>query len=156
MTFRSLTLAALAAITGVVGSAHADAAPTKALRAGFGRSLAIAGNYAFIGEPGGGGRPGNPSSGGAVWVFRRGATAWTNTSTLTLPEGVSSAGFGVAVAAVDDVLLVGHVEPRGFGANAAPTAPGAVHVYRRGADGRYTDAGTLPAPDVAGSGFGRS
>jgi choice-of-anchor B domain-containing protein len=46
------------------------------------------------------------------------------------------------------------VAPQGFGTNAAPAAPGMVHVYRRGADGRYTEAGTLPAPDIPGSGFG--
>ncbi len=154
MNLRTTTLAAGVAALAIVGTAHAAGTPAATLRAGFGRSLAISGNYAFIGEPGGGGRPGNPVAGGSVWVFRRGTAAWNHSATLTLPENVPSTGFGVAVAASDDVLLVGHVAPAGFGANAAPAAPGMVHVYRRGADGRYVEAGTLPAPNTPGSAFG--
>src|SRR5690606_31828687 len=113
---------------------------------------AIAGDFAFVGEPGGFSRPGNPPAEGAVWIFRRGATAaWRHAATLVLPADAPSAGFGTALAAEGNLLLVGHVAAGGSGPTAAAGAPGMVHASVRGADGNYASAGTLPAPDVAGS-----
>lgn len=145
---------AAALLTAATGPAPA-APPGAGSQAAFGRALAIAGDYAFVGEPGGFSRPGNPPAEGAVWIFRRGATAtWRHAATLALPADAPSAGFGTALAAEGNLLLVGHVVAGGFGPNAAPGAPGMVHAYVRGADGNYASAGTLPAPDVAGSQFG--
>lgn len=120
--------------------------------AAFGRALAIAGDYAFVGEPGG--RAGIE---GSVWIFHRGLPrTWQHTGTLTLPAGGS--GFGAAVAAEGTTLMVGHVPPRSFARPGAPPpepeAPGMVHIYTRGSDGSYTAAGLLAAPNVAGSRFG--
>ncbi|HRP07750.1 MAG TPA: choice-of-anchor B family protein [Gemmatimonadales bacterium] len=147
-------------VTSLIGAVALAAAPVvhaadAPARAAFGRSLAIAGDFAFVGEPGGFSRPGNPPAEGGVWVFRRGgAGAWQHQATLTLPADVSSSGFGTALAASGNLLLVGHVPPRSFGDDAPPEAPGMVHVYQRGSDGQYSSAGVLPAPATAGSRFG--
>jgi choice-of-anchor B domain-containing protein len=152
------SVTALLGLAGVVVASpmlSATNAPPAGNQAAFGRSLAISGEYAFVGEPGGVNRPGNPVSGGSVWIFRRGATAgWRHNATLSLPAEMPSAGFGTALAAEGTMLLVGHVAPGGFGQNAPPAAPGMVHVYTRAADGSYTAAGMLPAPTTAGSQFG--
>ena len=151
----------------VVGSMGALAVPARAAspeptasapaQVMFGRSVAIAGDWAFVGEPGGGGRPAVAAAGGTVWVFRRGLPSqWQAAGTLTLPDGVESVGFGAALAADGTTLLVGHVPPRVFarpGQEAPPEGAGMVHVYTRGANG-YTAAGVLPAPTEGGTRFG--
>lgn len=152
------TVTALLGLAGVVVAspiASATSTPPGGNQSAFGRSLAIAGDFAFVGEPGGFNRPGNPPSTGAVWIFRRGTPAvWRHNATLSLPAEMPSSGFGAALAAEGTLLLVGHVPPAAFGQNAAPAAPGMVHVYTRAADGSYSAAGLLPAPTIAGSQFG--
>jgi hypothetical protein len=149
-----LGLAGVVAISPIASATNTPTPPGDR-QAAFGRSLAIAGDFAFVGEPGGFNRPGNPVSGGSVWIFRRGTPAvWRHNATLSLPAETPSAGFGAALAAEGSVLLVGHVPPGSFGQNPEPGAPGMVHVYTRAADGSYTAAGVLPAPNTAGSQFG--
>jgi hypothetical protein len=110
-----LGLAGVVAIS-PIASATNTPTPPGGRQAAFGRSLAIAGDFAFVGEPGGFNRPGNPVSGGSVWIFRRGTPAvWRHNATLSLPAETPSAGFGAALAAEGTVLLVGHVPPGGFG-----------------------------------------
>lgn len=154
----SLALAGVAAMAPRLAMASPDT-PNSARPSmmQFGRAVAISGDWAFVGEPGGAGRPANPSSPGQVWVFRRGLpAAWRAAGTLTLPAKVESTGFGSALATDGSTLLVGHVPPRTFarpGEAAAPEAPGMVHVYTRGTNG-FSAAGVLPAPTNAGSRFG--
>ena len=151
-----MTRRIVTALAGLGVFALAGAAPSAAFdppareAAGFGRSVAIAGDYAFVGEPGGRG-----SAEGSVWVFRRGLPrTWQHSGTLTLPTG--SEGFGTALAAEGNTLLVGHVPARAFqrpgGPAPEPEAPGMVHVYTRGANGSYAAAGMLAAPTTAGYG----
>ncbi len=152
--FVSASLALVAAATLAVPVASATDDATTASQVAFGRSIAISGDHAFIGEPGGG-RLANAAEGGAVWVFTHGTSGWTHSQTISGTEGV--VGFGTAIAADGNLLLIGDVPPRTFarpGTEAPPEAPGVVHVYRRGANGSYTAAGTLPYPDIAGTRFG--
>ncbi len=145
------TLAGLGALATI--QATAAATPPERPMASFGRALAIAGDYAFVGEPGGRG-----SNVGMVWVFHRGLPAsWTHTSTLSLPAEVESMGFGSSLAAEGNTLLVGHVPTPAFRRQGQPEpppeAPGMVHVYARTGDA-WKAAGTLPAPTAAGARFG--
>src|SRR5262245_37496466 len=92
----------------------------------FGRSVAISGEYAFVGEPNvvagfggrGGGRGGAPPAPGIVHVYRLTAGAWKQVDTLTSVGAAESDGFGSALAAEGNTLLVGQVRPAPV---AAPT-----------------------------------
>lgn len=141
----------------------------------FGRSVAIAGDFAFVGEPsvttggrgGGGGRGGAPPA-GVVHVFRYGATGWKPNGELTAANSSGGDGFGVTVAAEGTTLLVGQVRPApvaapagGRGAPAGPPAPpppdtavGSVQLFKRGADMKYTSAGKLEGAKAGGAQFG--
>jgi choice-of-anchor B domain-containing protein len=145
----------------------------------FGRAVAIAGEYAFVGEPNvvaglggrGGGRGGGPPAPGNVHVYRLTAGAWKPVETLTSAGASEGDGFGSALAADGNTLLVGQVRPApsaqnfggrgGRGANAEPPAPppadtaiGTVQVFRRGADQKWVPAGSLTATQNAGAQFG--
>src|SRR5262245_36174870 len=144
----------------------------------FGRAVAITGEFAFVGEPNtafggrGGGRGGAPPAPGVVHVYRLSAGAWKPLETLS-GEGASEGdGFGSALAAEGNTLLVGQVRPapiaqnfggrggRGGGAQQpagpppADTAIGTVQVFRRGADQKWAPAGSLSATQNAGAQFG--
>ena len=115
------------ALSGVAAMAtpavlHAnDEGPPSAVRSQYGRAVAIAGDWAFIGEPGGSDQPGNPAAGGVVWVFNRGLpNAWQQSATLTLPGADVSAGFGAALAAEGDGLEHAVVEAALLLAEGAP------------------------------------
>jgi choice-of-anchor B domain-containing protein len=146
---------------------------TESYRA-FGRSVAIAGEFAFVGEPnvvvgGRGGRGGAPPAAGVVHVYRQTAGAWKSVAELSSATPVSGDGFGASLAADATTLLVGQVSPP----PAAPqpgarvrvpqtpppaptpdTAVGSVQVFRRGADMKWTSAGTLDATRTGGAQFG--
>ncbi|MBL0178520.1 MAG: choice-of-anchor B family protein [Gemmatimonadetes bacterium] len=75
------------------------------------------------------------SAKGEVHVFRRGANgAWTAAGVLQASSRVGRAEFGRSLALSGDLLMVG--APR--------DGNGVVYLYRRGADGSYAPAGTLP------------
>ena len=141
----------------------------------FGRSVAIAGEFAFVGEPNvGGGRGGGgaPPMAGVVHIYRYSATVWKAVGELRSSSAVGGDGFGSAMAAEGATLLVGQVSAapvapnagRGGGGGggrggppaAAPpdTAVGSVQLFRRGADMKWTASGKLAATDVAGAQFG--
>jgi choice-of-anchor B domain-containing protein len=157
----------------------------------FGRAVAIAGDFAFVGEPNaggaGGGRGGGRGAGGGaapsgvVHVFRLQSGSWKKVDSLMSAAPSAGDGFGVALAADRDVLLVGQVRPapaagggggggRAGGGGAAggrgqppvvPAGPppadtsiGSVQIFKR--DGSsWKRAGTL-AGSVAGAQFGTS
>ncbi|MEM6674378.1 MAG: FG-GAP repeat protein [Planctomycetota bacterium] len=92
-------------------------------------------------------------SAGAVYVFRRTATGWAEDAKLFAPDASPNDGFGAAVAAGGDVIVVGartvDVAPSFFQA-------GAVYVFER--NGAGWDAGTrFTAPDLdIGDRFGET
>ncbi len=132
----------LAATTG-----QSSAAPRDDLRSrlpAFGRSVAIAGDLAFIGEPVGGGKP------GTVHIYRRTPATgrWTAAGTLNAATPSANDGFGTGVATDGRTLLV---------TASADSTRGGVHVFTRGTDGKWTAAGRLgPASPEARSQFGQS
>ena len=84
----------------------------------FGRSVAIAGDFAFVGEPslgaggrGGGGGRGGAAPAGIVHVFRYGTAGWKPAGELMSASTSGGDGFGVTVAAEGTMLLVGAVRP---------------------------------------------
>jgi choice-of-anchor B domain-containing protein len=111
--------------------------------ASFGSSLALSGDYAFVGEPRG--------DAGLVHVYRRGPAGWRAASTLKAPTPASNDMFGASVAADGATLLVGQ--------SSAPTSPdggkGMVHVFTRTTAGAWQSAGMLNAESLAPrAGFG--
>jgi choice-of-anchor B domain-containing protein len=153
----------------------ASRAESESFRA-FGRSVAIAGEFAFVGEPnvgggGRGGRGGAPPAAGLVHIYRQTSGTWKHMGELTAATPVAGDGFGFTLAADATTLLVGQVSPppaanpfagRG-GPGGAPqtliapapdTAIGSVQVFRRGADMKWTPSGALPAARTPSGQFG--
>ena len=147
----------------------------------FGRSVAIAGEFAFVGEPnvgavgrGGGRGDGLAAAAGVVHIYRVGAAGWKRAGARSSPNTTGGDGFGIAMAAEGATLLVGQVRPApvaatggrggppgtgaGGGAPAATAAPdtaiGSVHLFRHGTDMKWTAGGSLTVPAVAGGQFG--
>lgn len=130
---------------------------------GFGSAVALDGNTLVVGAPReDSGNPMAPDDGlpdsGAVYVFERSGTRWTQTAFLEPATQDENDGFGSALALAGDVLAVG--APGEDSAAGDPTddsraSAGAVYVFAR-------DAGTWSAqafikPETAGAGdeFGR-
>lgn len=99
----------------------------------FGASVAISGEWAFVGEPRG--------ASGKVHIYRRGTAGWRAVRALTAPDAAANDGFGAAVATDGTTLLVTR--------QSAPTSPdggrGAVFAYRRAASGSWESIGTWTA-----------
>ena len=103
--------------------ASAPSAPLVVSRAetgvltAFGRTVAIAGEFAFVGEPNvggggrGGGRGGAPPAAGVVHIYRYGAAGWKLAGALSSSNAIGGDGFGSAMAADGATLLVGQVSP---------------------------------------------
>jgi choice-of-anchor B domain-containing protein len=115
---------------------------------GFGVSVALSGDLLFVGRTGN--VPGFPmpaAQKGAVHVYQRGADgSWTETAVLTGSTTVLGDGFGSAVVAQDNWVIVG-----------APgaDAKGSAYVFARGADGNWNQVAILSLPDGApGDEFG--
>jgi len=113
-------------------TSEATVAHEDAQRIQFGSAVAINGTVAFAGEPRG-------QTPGTVHVYTRGAAGWRATGTLRAPNGVNNDGFGTSLTTDGTWLLVGQVDAP----NGADSARGAVHVYRRAANGTWTHSGTL-------------
>src|SRR5688500_11894562 len=76
LSFLGVLLTAAAVSPSIRGNRPTRPAPAAA--SAFARAVAIAGNYAFVGEPGtGGGRGQAAMGGGMVHVYRREGTGWT-------------------------------------------------------------------------------
>ncbi|MDE2975293.1 MAG: choice-of-anchor B family protein [Gemmatimonadota bacterium] len=117
------------------------AAPLPASRAGlaaqnFGGSLAIGDGHVLVGEPA------NRQLPGIVYVYGHASEGWAETARLALsPAPAPPDGFGRALAADDDLVLVG-----------APALEAAVF-FQRDAQGEWRETGRL-APETAGGGTG--
>jgi hypothetical protein len=84
---------------------------------------------------------------GAVYVFQRSGSTWSQVQKLVASDGVASDVFGTALATSGDTLLVG--APGRIGT----THPGAVYVYTYSA-GSWRFASKLVPPAAAGDGAG--
>lgn len=87
---------------------------------GFGQSVALAGGFAYVGEPGRRGGLGAP--GGRCLVYSDTGSGWALEQILQPANSASDDRFGASLDVVGDELVVG--APRAF-------APGSVYVYQR-------------------------
>jgi choice-of-anchor B domain-containing protein len=101
---------------------------TPAARSSFGAAVAINGDWAYVGAP-------NERPGGAVHLFRRSGSTWTAAGSLPAGELTPGDRFGSAIAIDGERVAVGAP-----GRNAQK---GMVMVFRRGADGSWTQEGSM-------------
>ena len=123
--------------------------PDEASASFFGASVAIDGDWAFVGAPF------NSESGaeaGAVYVYRFNGVVWSRTQKLfPAADAARSGWFGYSIAVDDSLLAVGSPETPRSGA-----ATGTVCIFRL-RDGQWTRASHFTAPDAAaGMAFGAS
>jgi choice-of-anchor B domain-containing protein len=130
-------------------------APNAERADGFGAPLALSGTTLFAGQN------------TRIHVFRRAANGTWAASGLITPASPPET-FGASIAAAGDWLLVGAPgrapggRRGGGGGGGAPAAtpvaePGEVLVFRRGANGEWSEQGRLRAPDATGGdAFGSS
>ena len=117
--------------------AQSTAFGSGAQQNGFSRALDVEGDRVFAGEPQ------NIHSPGRVYVYEQGDDeSWTESTYLEAGDGTVGDGFGAAVDATGETLVVG-----------APSA-NAVYVFRTGQDG-WTQAARLTAADST-AGLGTS
>jgi choice-of-anchor B domain-containing protein len=111
----------------------------------FGNAVAVSGNAILVGAPGG------AAEQGAVIAFRRGAAAnaWSESGRLTGTGLAAGDGFGTAMAISGDALLVGAPGPAAALFSQARSRPGQAFVFRRGANGTWTEEAKLAITDDA-------
>jgi hypothetical protein len=106
----------------------------------FGRSVALSedGSTAVVGAPR------EDGSRGAVWIYTRSGSSWTQATELSSPEPGLSRHFGVSVAASanGDTIAVG-----------APLLRGRVWVFTRSGSSWVAVGGALAGPDEEGEAF---
>ncbi|MEC8943971.1 MAG: hypothetical protein VX398_03760, partial [Acidobacteriota bacterium] len=114
--------------------------PLAEAQTGFSRSVAVSGNEVFIGEPG------NNVPSGFVYIYRNQNGTWVEVMALTAADATDGDGFGTAVVANGDELLV----------SAVRAGQGVVYIFNR--DGRsWVQAGTIvAAASNTGESFGSS
>ena len=107
---------------------------------GFGRSVAVGDGEVFIGEPG------NSVPSGIVYVYRQDGGIWVESEALTAADAVDGDGFGTALVADGDELLIGAVS----------ADRGLVYVFER-EGGSWRQTGTiLPSVGIPAEQFGGS
>ena len=113
------------------------AAPASA-QIGFGGAAEINGNEVFVGEPN------NRATSGYVYVYRPEAGGWVEAAALTASDASEGDGFGTAILADGDSLMISAVTPD----------RSIIYLYAR-LDGEWTEVGTLgPQGSQDGAGFG--
>ena len=120
--------------------------PTHMATAGFGTSVAVSGNVAVVGAPGGNEVA---ASSGSAYVFERdegGTDNWGEVKHLLASDAEAFDKFGEAVAASADVIAVGALDEDETDSNA-----GAVYVFQRdhGGIGNWGEVKKLLASDGA-------
>jgi len=110
----------------------------------FGSAVAVSGREVYVGQPG------NVYGPGAVYVFRADPQGvWRVATKLTRSGATNGDGFGSAIAADGNTLLVGQTK--------ADSESGLVVVLTRDGAGAWRETGTLKAPERhAGDAFGAS
>ncbi len=110
----------------------------------FGRAVAIQGNTAVVGayqvSP-----PGK-SGAGAVYVFQRTGTMWTQVAKLVAPDAASPDNFGASLDFDGDTILIGAP----FKAGPAGVQQGAAYVFTR-AGGVWTQQAKILDPSASSS-----
>jgi choice-of-anchor B domain-containing protein len=102
---------------------------------GFGSAIAVSGDRMVIGATRA------DSSRGAAFVFQKSAGGdWVEVARLEAGDGVANDGFGSAVAVDGDWALVG--------TSLRDENRGAVYLFRRDAQGRWSESGMLVASDT--------
>ena len=148
------------------GTAWTQQAYFKASNAGqydnFGYSVSVSGDTVVVGAPQGG-SPYGAFGSGAVYVFVRGGTAWTQQAYLKASNAGASDNFGYSVAVSGDTVVVGAYgeDSAATGVNGIQTdnsaaSSGAVYVFVRSGT-VWTQQSYLKASNAgAGDNFGRS
>ena len=108
----------LAATAIAIAAATAIAAPAPLPAQTFGEGVVISADQILVAATRG-------ASGGAIYVYNRSGGAWVETGRLMGPDPAEGDGFGTAMAASGDRLLVTSFSPF------PPTPTGAVHAYVR-------------------------
>jgi hypothetical protein len=101
----------------------------------FGASVSTAGNAIIVGAPG------DYSSQGAAYVFQKDGPAWSLRAKLTARPAIANGGFGGSVAIDRDTALIGST-------CAGSQCEGAVYVFARNADDKWTQQTILTASDT--------
>jgi hypothetical protein len=104
----------------------------------------LGGNVALFGETavlGAIGHDKNGENSGAVYVFNRSGSTWTQQTKLTAADGAKGDAFGQSIAVSDDIMIVGapHDNDNGKGS-------GAIYVFKRTGTA-WTQQAKLIAPD---------
>ncbi|MHC4717869.1 MAG: choice-of-anchor B family protein, partial [Planctomycetota bacterium] len=119
----------------------------------FGQTIALDGSIMMVAAA--------PEGSGVVYVFEKsGSGTWREVGRLRAEDGKTGA-FGAAIAMSGDLALIGAPERGGgfgFGGGAPADGPsGAVHVFRRDAEGAWSKHQTIAGSDIqAGDRFGAS
>lgn len=116
----------------------------------FGTSVAISGSYAIIGAPGDADKGGYS---GSAYIFERNATSgvWEQKAKLLAADGAAGSTFGTAVAISGSDAVVGANNHAMYGM----ARSGAAYIFKRAADGRWSQTDRLVALDGAtGDEFG--
>ena len=113
---------------------------------GFGSSLSLQGDFLAVGAPIH--DNGTSADEGAVYVFQRGTTEWTERARLTASDGTGGANFGSDVILDQDLIYVG--------ASGVRNQRGGVYVFERSGS-TWTETGSFePAGAEEGDRFGRA
>ena len=112
--------------------------PVAQAQVGFGSAVAASDGEVFIGEPG------NRYASGFVYVYRLEAGRWVEVAQLTASDAADADGFGHAVLAGGDLLLV----------SAVTEERGVVYVLRRDGAGWAEDRRVTPSSAGEPEGFG--
>ncbi|MFN0178056.1 MAG: choice-of-anchor B family protein [Gemmatimonadales bacterium] len=83
--------------------------------------------------------------------------AFAQTFAADRPPTVRMSGFGASLVILGDDIAIGRSEAGLWGATVASPRGGGVHLFRRGADGNWSEHGSIDPSDPApGNGFGAS
>lgn len=116
---------------------------------GFGHSVALWDNYAIVGSPS---EDTNGISAGAAYIFEYKDGQWREQTILRASNGQARHFFGASVALSGDYAFVGAPDETTHGLQA-----GAVYVFKRNADGRWTEEQILHAtPGNSHDNFGNA
>lgn len=110
----------------------------------FGESVSLDGDRLAVGRPQLSFGTGN--SPGAIYVFQRSGSAWSEVQRIDSPVAVAGVKFGFDVALEGSTLVAGM--PKGPSMGGAPTTGGRVEIYAETA-GVWTHVQTLDANDAA-------
>ncbi|MCH9015440.1 MAG: choice-of-anchor B family protein [Gemmatimonadetes bacterium] len=140
----SLGLSAFVFLTLPLSAQTYLTSPAEPLQlAGFGASVAVAGQEIFVGESRNSYKP------GVVYVYRTHSGEWGEHAQLTAADAVNGDGFGRSMAISGNVMIVGASTP-------ADDPGGAVYVFEKNEDsGEWHQAARLTGSDIEdGDGFG--